>query len=55
MATDEHERRIAREDRLRRMSPAARATYESIRALRKEIGPVGIDVTEALREIRNDE
>ena len=44
-----------REKRLRRMSPEARATYDRIRALREEIGPLDINIVEALRELREME
>ena len=48
-------RRQHRDERLRRMSPEARATYERIRTLREEIGPLDFDIVKALRELRNDE
>ena len=53
-----------RSDRLRhrftckktyRMSSKARATYDRIRKLREEIGPIGFDVVKALRELREDD
>lgn len=47
--------RQEREDRLARMTPQARASYHRIMRLRDEIGPVGFDVAQALREIREDE
>ncbi len=47
-------RRHHRDERLRRMSPEALATYDRIRRLREEIGPVEFDVLEALRELRDD-
>ena len=40
---------------LARMSPEDRATYDRIRALREEIGPIDFDVVEALRELRGDD
>ena len=48
-------RRHHRDERLRRMSPEARATYDRIRTLRGEIGPLDFDIVEALRELRDDE
>lgn len=48
-------RKHHRDERLRRMSPEARATYERIRKLREEIGPIDFDVVKALRELREDE
>lgn len=47
-------RRHHRDERLRRMSSAARASYNRIRSLRAEIGPVDFDVVKALRELRDD-
>lgn len=43
-----------RDERLRRMSPEARATYDRIRTLRTEIGPLDFDIVRAIREIRGD-
>lgn len=43
-----------REELLRRMSAEKRAVFERIAALRKRIGPVQINVVEALREMRKD-
>lgn len=43
-----------RDERLRRMSPDARATYDRIRKLREEIGPLDFDIVKALRELRDD-
>ncbi len=48
-------RRHHRDERLRRMSPEARATYDRIRTLRGEIGPVDFDIVKVLRELRDDE
>ena len=47
-------RRQHRDERLRRMSPEARATYKRIRELREEIGPLDFDIVKALRELRDD-
>lgn len=44
--------RRSREDTLRQMSPERRTQYERIMKLRKEIGPVNIDVSQILREMR---
>lgn len=44
-----------RDERLRRMSPEARSTYDRIRTLRGDIGPVDFDIVKALRELRDDE
>lgn len=44
-----------RDERLCRMSPEARATYDRIRALRGEIGPLAFDIVRALRELRDDD
>lgn len=41
------------EERLRKMSPEARALDESIEKLRKEIGPIDFDIVEELRKLRN--
>jgi hypothetical protein len=41
-----------RGERLSRMSPEQRATYERIVKLREAIGPIDFDVVEALRELR---
>jgi hypothetical protein len=47
--------RAERRDRLlQRLSPERRATYERIRRLREEIGPIDFDVVEALRELREN-
>jgi hypothetical protein len=43
-----------RHERLRRMSPERRAAYERIVNLRKEIGPISFDVSEAIYELRHD-
>lgn len=40
---------------LRRMTPEARATYDRIRALQAEIGPLDFDIVKALRELRGDD
>ena len=48
-------RRQGRDERLRRMSPEARATYDRIRTLREEIGPLDFDIIKALRVIRDDD
>lgn len=37
---------------LSRMSPENRSLFEKVRALRKRIGPVSVDVVETLRELR---
>ena len=37
------------------MSPESRAAYDSIRALRDEIGPLAFDLVAALRELRDDD
>lgn len=50
IADDEAIDRI--EELLRRMTPEKRTLFESIRARREEIGPVGFDIVEALREMR---
>lgn len=44
-----------RNSRFRRLTPQARATYERIREIRKELGAFDFDMVQALREIRNDE
>lgn len=41
-----------RSDRLQRMSPERRATYERIVKLREEIGPIDFDVAEVVRQLR---
>ena len=46
---------MTRDERLRRMLPEARATYDRIRALREEIGPIDFDVVAAIRELRDDD
>jgi len=46
-------RRRTTADRIRRMSPERRAQYENIMSLRREIGPLGIDVVELVREMRS--
>ncbi len=47
--------RAERRDKLlRRLSPERRATYERIRKLREEIGPIDFDVVEELRELREN-
>lgn len=38
---------------IKRLSPKARATYDRIRKLREEIGPLDFDIVKALRELRN--
>lgn len=48
-------RRHHRDERLRRMTPEARATYDRIRTLRGEIGPIDFDIVSALRDLRDDE
>ena len=40
---------------LETMTPEARATYDRIRALRAEIGPLDFDIVGALRELRGEE
>jgi hypothetical protein len=37
------------------MTPEAQATYDRIRALRDEIGPLDFDVVDALDELRDEE
>jgi hypothetical protein len=39
---------------LHRLTPERRATYERIRKLREEIGPLNFDVVEELRELRGN-
>ena len=46
------ERLQCRTDRLQRLSPERRATFERIRKLREQIGPIGFNISSALREIR---
>lgn len=48
-------RRHRRDERLRRMSPSARATYDRIRKLREDIGPIDFDVVTAIRELRDND
>lgn len=43
-----------RMERLRRMSPTSRATYDRIVRLRKEIGRIDFDIVGSLREMRGD-
>lgn len=43
-----------REELLREMTPENRALYERIRKRREEIGLIGFDIVEAIREIRED-
>ncbi len=43
-----------RDELLRRLSPERRTTYERIRRLREEIGPIDFDVAEELRELREN-
>lgn len=47
-------RKRQRDERLSRMSPERRTLYDDIMKLREEIGPVGIDVAQILREIREE-
>lgn len=47
-------RRERHDKRLARLSPERRLLYDRITALRDSIGPVGFDVTEALRELRSN-
>lgn len=44
-----------REELLRRLSPERRATYERIKRLREDIGPLNFDVVEELRELREND
>lgn len=48
-------RRYSREELLRRMTPEARATYNRIKKLREEIGPIDFNIVKALRELRGGE
>ncbi len=43
-----------RDERVRRLSPDRRALYEEIVELRSAIGPVALDVVEAIRELREN-
>lgn len=43
-----------RNELLRRLTPERRATYERIRKLREEIGPLNFDVVEELRDLREN-
>ena len=43
-----------RNELLRRLTPERRATYERIKKLREEVGPVGFDVVEELRDLREN-
>ena len=56
--TEHSLRRLLRAERrnelLQRLSPERRATYERIRRLREEIGPLGFDIIEELRELREN-
>lgn len=56
--TERSVRRLLRAERrnglLQRLSPERRATYERIRRLREEIGPLDFDVIEELRELREN-
>lgn len=45
-------RRQARDERIRSLPSERRALYDSIKALREEIGPGEFDINQALREIR---
>lgn len=47
-------RKRQRDERLSRMSPERRTLYNDIMKLREEIGPVDIDVSQILREIREE-
>jgi hypothetical protein len=48
-------RRIRRRDELlRRLTPERRATYERIKKLREEIGPLDFDVVKELRDLREN-
>lgn len=48
-------RRIRRRNELlRRLTPERRATYERIKKLREEIGPLDFDVVEELRDLREN-
>jgi hypothetical protein len=44
--------KVLREERLRRMTPERRASYERIKKLRDEIGPVDFHVVKAIRKLR---
>jgi len=48
-------RRQLRDARIRSLSPEARATFERIRQLREEIGPIEFDISSAIREFRAGE
>ena len=43
-----------RDERLRRMSPERRSLYDEVLRLRKDIGPVRIDLSQVLREVREE-
>lgn len=43
-----------RNELLQRLTPERRATYERIKKLREEIGPLSFDVVEELRELREN-
>ncbi len=43
-----------RRDLLQRMAPEKRALFERIVGLRKKIGPVGINLAESIRELREN-
>ena len=43
-----------RDDMLKRMTPEKRALYERIVKLREKIGPVNMNLVEAIRELRED-
>jgi len=42
------------EDLIRRLTPEGRATFERIRKLRETAGRVDMDMTQAIREIREN-
>ena len=48
-------RQYRRDERVRHMPPAARATYERIRKLREDIGRGEFDIVGAIRELRDGE
>lgn len=43
-----------RDDLLKRMTPEKRALYERIVKLREKIGPVNMNLVEAIRELREN-
>jgi hypothetical protein len=48
------DRQAKRSELMRRLTPERRATYERIRKLREDIGPLDFDVVEELRELREN-